>query len=229
MSPGSDTALGTMRAGGGRSGEFRGQGFRMALMKRSLILTALFALGATGCIVVHPGARTVLECRPSADSTDVIRLGFADCTWSMINDHVAVSAYGWHPREHETYAFLCCEPYPARQPRRLLMTQLEASDQFQLELWYTREGKQYHFTGTVSNLAWRSGRTMHVRLRNLNLASPEGTSLLVSGSITADPDTPRNVQGAIDWRRKCIEVVSKPAARLFSRATACSQAVNNRF
>ena len=110
---------------------------RRALMKRSLVLTTLFALCATGCIVVHPGARTVLECCARPDGTDVIRLGFSDCTWSVVSNHVAVVAYGWHPREHETYAFFCNEPYPAFQPRWLLMSQLEASDQFQLDLWYT--------------------------------------------------------------------------------------------
>jgi len=178
---------------------------RKALMKRSLVLTTLFALCATGCIVVHPGARTVLECRARPDGTDVIRLGFSDCTWSVVSNHVAVVAYGWHPREHETYAFFCNEPYPGFQPRWLLMSQLEASDQFQLDLWYTPRLSEelYHFTGTVSNIAWHSRRTIHVRLRNLNLTScPKGTTVLVSGSITALSDTAENVHAAIDRMRK---------------------------
>ncbi len=76
----------------------------------------------SGCIV-RPAADTILTVAKSGGvSAQKQRLGFRDAMWTETDDECVIIASGWHPREHETYAFFICEPQYGPQYRHIRIT-----------------------------------------------------------------------------------------------------------
>lgn len=84
-----------------------------------LVAVAAIQLLSAGCIV-RTAAGTKLEI--IAKNGGVIRIGMKSSAWEVREDTFEVFAYGAHPREHETYAFIAIEAYPIFQPRMLRLT-----------------------------------------------------------------------------------------------------------
>ena len=96
-------------------------------MCRSIV--SLLALGASllacaGCI--SPAAPTVLDLRTTAAPSGSCRLGMRDAVWTERKGRLEVAAYGWHPREHQTYVYPLIEGYPLFLPRMLHIAQSSA-------------------------------------------------------------------------------------------------------
>lgn len=78
-------------------------------MKKLTIAFMGLLLCATGCIV-RPKADTVLTMRPTVGANKSVSEGFDDAVWQPTAEGPVLLACGEHPREHETYWFIGCEP-----------------------------------------------------------------------------------------------------------------------
>lgn len=91
------------------------------MKNRTLFIICLIVLWcAQGCIIVRPAADTIIsvDC-DGVFSSEQITMGLKHAAWAESDDEIIVVGYGWHPREHETYAFFISEPYPVCQPRSI--------------------------------------------------------------------------------------------------------------
>jgi hypothetical protein len=170
-------------------------------MKKAIILAVVSGVVAmTGCVFVRPSADTILTIQDAGTpELPQFDLGFRECSWA-VDTNLVVTGYGWHPREHETYAFFISEGLPDFQPRWILVSQSPAGI-FPVDLWFTRSPPHQvaHFVGSVSNVQWSTGSPLRLSLRGVHLhPSGGGQRVTVSGRIIAKPDTPENVQRLTD-------------------------------
>ncbi len=183
-------------------------------MKRLTTAISLLCLGcSSGCIIVSPRAATVLTLQSSTNGSQPVSIGFRDTVWSLVDSNLVIVGMGWHPREHETYAFFICEPYPAFRPRWIRLAPSETAGEYNLDLWCCQDTyvpwsslQAAEFQGTMQNVKWRSGRKLKIDLNNLTLTSP-GTNVIatVSGRIVAKPETPAYVERMLQRRAEMMQ------------------------
>jgi hypothetical protein len=175
-----------------------------------LLVASLIPL--PGCIIVRFKARTVLTLSPNTENTTTMTLGFRNTTWAVVDNTLMIIGRGWHPREHETYAFVINEGHPAFWPRWLLVTPTP-TDEYEIVLWcwrlpFSDKGGEdgMLFTGTIGDVEWSQGENIVLHLNELLLSSPDQEmSLLVSGRIVAKAETPSYVKKQLRFRTDEIE------------------------
>jgi hypothetical protein len=182
-------------------------------MKRLTTAISLLCLGcSSGCIIVSPRAATVLTLRSSPNAPQSVSVGFRDTVWSLVDGNLVIVGMGWHPREHETYAYFICEPYPAFQPRWILLTPSETAGRYNFDLWCCQSPyvpwsslQAAEFQGAMQNVKWRSGRKLKIDLSNLTLISPRTNVIAtVSGRIMAKPETQACVKRMLQRRAQMM-------------------------
>ena len=101
-------------------------------MKRiyQCMAACLCILGLAGC-VVNRSASTVVRYSIEGEAHMV---GLKTVHWSESQDTIELIGYGWHPREHENYAFFLNEPYPTFKPRWIRLSGTTADYQVTLVL-----------------------------------------------------------------------------------------------
>ncbi len=183
-------------------------------MKRlTTMILFLCLVCSSGCVIVSPRAAAVLTLRSSTNAPQSVSVGFRDTVWSLVDGNLVIVGMGWHPREHETYAYFICEPYPAFQPRWMLLTPSETAGEYNLDLWCCQSPyapwsslQVAQFKGTVQNVEWRSGRKLKIDLNNLTLTSPQTNVIAtVSGRIVAKPETRAYVEGMLRRRAEMMQ------------------------
>lgn len=174
-----------------------------------LLLLLLFA---SGCIV-RPAADTILTVAKSGGaSAQKQRLGFRDAMWTETDDECVIIASGWHPREHETYAFFICEPYPLLQRRHIRITcgvdRLRTDDVKKVELildsslldFQTPVGQMALYVGSTQSRigSFFGGRS--VSLKNLTLRQSDNPdqTVTVSGRIVAGKATEKKISWTLE-------------------------------
>lgn len=178
---------------------------------------------ASGCIV-RPAADTILTVAKSGGaSAQKQRLGFRDAMWTETDDECVIVASGWHPREHETYAFFICEPYPVPQRRHIRITcgadRLRTDDVKKVEL--ILDSSLLDFPASGSQMALYVGSTQSrirsflgcrsVTLKNLTLKlidDPDKT-VSVSGRIVAGKAT----EDRISWTLEQFDSLRESALK----------------
>lgn len=170
-----------------------------------------------GCVVIHSKADTILTLSTDTKDGASITLGFRDTTWAFVDDRLIIIGRGWHPREHETYAFFINEPYPAFQPRWLLVTPI-SSGKYEIVLWWwgfslsnTVEEQGTLFKGTLQDVEWSQGKTLRLHLVKVLLSSPHHKiDLLLSGRIIAKAGTQSFVEERMRSRTEEIQKITRP-------------------
>ena len=182
---------------------------RFGRPRGGLLLIAACALSmAAGCIV-RTGADTALYVRvpdsPKPGETFERTFGFRDVFWTSDETGDFILGYGSHPREHETYWFIGCEPYYASYQRYLHVTPVAGDttrpDSYRIELvfypWLAHlsqdEGElpSVQFIGEAPSPAPGFFWSRRLELDQVELVSPHSSQkIIVSGVIDARPGTP---------------------------------------
>lgn len=104
------------------------------------LCAAAVLVSQAGCLIVNTRAATRLTLHDAGVSreTGPQPIGFKDAVWTpQANGEAEVAAHGWHPREHETYAFFINEGLPAGE-HRLLKLQPAGAGTYTLRLYVRR-------------------------------------------------------------------------------------------
>jgi len=183
-------------------------------MKRLTIATLLICLASlSSCVIVRTRAATILTLRSQTNGLQSVSLGFRETIWAVVNSEPMVIGRGWLPREHENYAFFINEPYPAFQPRWILMTPSTTSQAYDVDLWLwgnhfsgRRATRGIEFKGKVNFAQVKTGRKFRMKLDNLVLTSTDGQmQIFVSGKIDAKSETSKRVREQLESRIKEIQ------------------------
>jgi hypothetical protein len=178
-------------------------------MKKLTIATMLICLGSlTSCVIVRTKAATILTLRSRTNELQSVSLGFSDTIWAIVNSEPTIIGRGWHPREHETYAFFINEPYPVLRPRWILLTPSKTSQTYDIDLWLCFDPfsgrpaeRGIEFKGTSNFAQVRKGSNFRLKLDNLVLMSTDGQmQIFVSGKIDAKPVTSKRVREQLESR-----------------------------
>ena len=186
------------------------------MKKVTIILIIVSVTTLSGCVFVRPKAHTILTFHSKEDTLQSASLGFRDTTWALVDNILTIVGHGWHPREHETYAFFVNEPYPAFQPRWLLVTQT-SSGEYEIILWCLNlplaiksKERGILFKGTVQGIEWSQGHDILLLLDELLLSSPDHKMhLVISGRICAKPETQEYVKAQMRIQREEIQNTSR--------------------
>ena len=165
------------------------------------LFSAAVLLGQAGCVIVNTRAATRLTLHDAGASreTDPRPIGFKDAVWTARGDgQVEVAAHGWHPREHDTYAFFINEGHPAGD-HRLLKLEPDAAGTYTLQLYVRRyllptveSGEPgwadvIELTSTAPVKGQISGKRFTAKLRGVAVAATDepDRGLTVSGTVIA--------------------------------------------
>ena len=182
-------------------------------MKKVLLsLLLVCVIGSSGCVIVRPRASTVLTIHRDDDTARSRTLGFRDASWASIDNRFTVIARGWHPREHETYAFFVNEPYYGPQPRWFVLSETKEAAVWDVDLWLfhyssddNSESHVTHFTGRVQFSRPIAGNKFSLELNDLMLTSSDGHDRVsVSAEIVAEPATPDRIKERMKARMEEI-------------------------
>jgi len=189
----------------------------MGILTRILAASLLLSLLActSGCIVVRWQAETVLAITSDSPDQQTRHLGFRDAMWAHINGRPVIVARGWHQREHETYAFVLNEGYPAFHPRWIVLEPSDDATFWNMDIILSFDphvlgdpNQWYRFRGRIPQVTARSGQSIYIRLRNVNLVSLDGQRTLhISGTIRAKHTSPQQLQRFVE---KLHEVLGQP-------------------
>lgn len=188
-------------------------------MKKPAIIILLICLAnLSGCVIVRTGAATILTFRSQTQTLQSVSLGFRETIWAVVDGEPTVIGRGWHPREHETYAFFINEPYPAYQPRWLLIKQSASSQAYDVDLWLWANpfnGRPatggIEFKGKINFARVRTGKKFSLKLDNLALTSTDGQmQIFVSGKIEAKPKSSERVREQLESRFKEMQKLKYP-------------------
>ena len=182
-------------------------------MKKLTIATMLICLGSlTNCVIVRTKAPTILTLRSQTNGSQSLSLGFSGTIWAIVNGEPTIIGRGWHPREHETYAFFINEPSFVLRPRWILLTPSKTSQTYDVNLWlcidpfsrYPTHGIE--FKGKANFAKVRKGSNFRLKLDNLVLKSTDGQmQIFVSGKINAKPKTSKRIQEQLESRIKNMQ------------------------
>lgn len=174
----------------------------VAIVKLTIVSVLAILLGAGGCII-RPAAETILTVKqPDNTCPDKSVMGFRQVFWSETGSEILIIGTGWHPREHETYAFFINEPYPATIGHSIRVTpeiQHSKTDlSWKVELLLDKSllpceadfsgyGRDVLYIGTTSSRARTFFGKLFLNLKGLKLTrTGEPTeSIMVSGRIVA--------------------------------------------
>ena len=182
-------------------------------MKKITIAIMLICLASlTSCVIVRIKAPTILTLRSQTDGSQSLSLGFSDTNWAIVNGEPTIIGCGWHPREHETYAFFINEPSFVRRPSWILLTPSKASQTYDVNLWLCIDpvsGNPSHgieFKGKANFAKVRKGSKFRLKLDNLFLKSTDSQiQIFVSGKINAKPKTSKRVSEQLESRIKDMQ------------------------
>ena len=103
---------------------------------RSRLLFCLSMLSLSGCIFVGTATPTLLRIKwPNQDDTV---LGMRDVKYRSVADQVEIIGYGWHPREHEAYAYFINEGFPVLMDRWIHVVSVDGAkngNKHRLTMW----------------------------------------------------------------------------------------------
>ena len=167
-----------------------------------LIIMLVSSILLSGCVIIRPAAKTVVSVKRvdgvGQEKTFVLR----DAYWIENIEGVHFVAYGWHPREHETYCFFINEPYPAFLFRKIVLLPIE-NDSGKIRYMVKAHisgacipsdtnirygwGKVYKYEGQIYTYVNEFFDSRTVKLSDLKLyPKDEGMPiLLMKGKITA--------------------------------------------
>lgn len=145
--------------------------------------------GFAGCIV-RPKADTIIKLRGTESAGAEKAIGVRDVIFAKIDGKLEIVGRGFHPREHETYAFVGSEGFPDSMPRWIRITQDGSGENgYVLELWVSKEmGGFNHYRGRFECTAKPFAGRWKLGLSNI-VMSPitpaEAAEIRVSGHVTA--------------------------------------------
>lgn len=184
----------------------------------SILTLATYASLSGGCgfIFVRWKADTILRLHQSHSPGTEVTFGVRDVIWSEDADNITIIGLGGHPREHETYAFILNEGFPASRPRWIQITRAadrSSPDRWHLDLWLDRSltpsdaeflpGMLYlqHYFGSFrATMGHRkSERTFEVTNVVLKSSEPDSSTILLSGNIKAKPGDRADLLRMTEW------------------------------
>jgi hypothetical protein len=155
-------------------------------------------------VIVHPAAPTTLTIsRPPDEARSMV--GFGTSAWAEADGRLTILARGWHPREHETYAYLFNEGYPVRSPRMVRITWpagSAAQADCRIELMAmpddVRPGatglplRPWKYVGTapLELSGWFGDRRTRLKAAKLVRVDDPSDVIRVSGALVAKTDAP---------------------------------------
>jgi len=155
-------------------------GLKKAGLSKKMKCINLAALGfillLQGCVIIRGKADSFVEYYAQGHTQT---LGLKEAYWRETTEGVELIAFGWHYREHETYAFFINEPSPAPDTRWIYLK--EKNDRYYVEFYHN---DQIH-TGQTEKLRHEKGKIY------LNLSDVSWNSNLsekIEGSIIAVHD-----------------------------------------
>jgi len=166
-------------------------------MKPICIAVALFVMITNvGCVIVRTKAPTIIVVEPTALTGRNYKLGFKSSVWKENRGKIEIICNGWHPREHETYAFILNEPFPVSQGRWLRISPTLNGDGYDIKLWLWTDPnlsnpsivqRSTEFAGKIETLPIIRNNRAVVRFENIKLSNQNGNSeIIVSGKISSE-------------------------------------------
>ena len=193
-------------------------------MKSEILLLGILSYFSltTGCIHINKKVNSILKI-DSVNRSALVSVGFRDV---MSSPDGKIIAYGWHPREHETYCSFVNEPQPVVLERWLLLKPNEESclGSPRVELWLMNGlrhefSEQYppfvfeKFVGEVhnSNLTITSSRnSVQVSFNNVLTQISSSQKISVSGCLQASVVSNKVFNDKCEQLKRSVEAWTAP-------------------
>lgn len=183
------------------------------MLKKSLYFTIIVSLGCTllsGCII-RPAAKSIVTIERTDGIGQKITFGLKHAYWIEDQDGIHLAAYGWHPREHETYCFFICESDPVVLFRKILLKPIinpPAKTKYQVNAklsgWCIHSDNEsiydwhniYAYSGQLDVNVSEYFSTWTISLSGLKLYPDDKDMpiLLMEGKVIAKPNTDKGYQ-----------------------------------
>lgn len=180
-----------------------------------LIIILSSSILLSGCVIVSPAAKSLVFIQRNDGIGEERTIGLRRSYWIENEEGIHFAAYGWHPREHETYCFFINEPSYAILFRKIILLPIENDSEKKRYLvkaqisgaYIPSENnigydwdKVFEYEGKLSTDANEFFDLRTVKLSNLRLyPKDEGMPiLLLEGKITAQSDVNNSYQSILN-------------------------------